>query len=148
MKYYIAYGSNLNMVQMLRRCPKAKPVMGGDLLDHQLVYRGSHSGNYATIIPAKGKAVPVGVWKITKSDEDMLDLYEGYPRFYQKHTLPVVLEDGRTIEGMVYIMRPDATPGKPTQGYVDIIREGYEDFGLEEIFLMASLLLNRKETEK
>ena len=150
-KFYIAYGSNLDMDQMRRRCPTARPYYpycSGWLNNWELIYRGSKSGNYATIRKAKGKYVPVGVWLITREDERALDKYEGYPVFYQKYKLPVALQSGETIECIVYIMRPDAAVGVPTERYVDTIYRGYGDFDLDYRYLMDSLILNLNEVKK
>ena len=38
-KLYVAYGSNLNLEQMARRCPTAKVVGIGVLKDYQLTFR-------------------------------------------------------------------------------------------------------------
>ena len=43
-KYYIAYGSNLNLEQMARRCPTAKVVGSTTLKNYRLMFRGgSHT---------------------------------------------------------------------------------------------------------
>ena len=39
-KKYIAYGSNLNLEQMARRCPTAKVIGAGEIRDHELLFRG------------------------------------------------------------------------------------------------------------
>ena len=57
-RYYIAYGSNLNVEQMMRRCPGAKPI-GTAMLEHNILYfRGSGSGYYLPIEPKIGSKVP------------------------------------------------------------------------------------------
>ena len=68
--------------------------------------------------------------------------------FYQKYKLPVTLQSGETIEGIVYIMRPDAAVGVPTERYVDTIYRGYRDFDLDYRYLMDSLILNLNEVKK
>ena len=40
---------------------------------------------------------------------------------------------------MVYIMSEDAKPGRPSDTYIQTIREGYEDFGLDLSVFEASL---------
>ena len=40
MKYYLAYGSNLNIRQMQMRCPGAKPVGTMVLEDYELLFKG------------------------------------------------------------------------------------------------------------
>ena len=39
-KYYIAYGSNLNLEQIARRCPTAKVVGSTTLKNYRLMFRG------------------------------------------------------------------------------------------------------------
>jgi len=53
-KYYLAYGSNLNLTQMKHRCPKAKPIGTINLNGYRLVYKGSAEGySYLTIEKVK-----------------------------------------------------------------------------------------------
>ena len=52
-KYYLAYGSNLNVTQMEWRCPRAKIAGYGTLQDWQLLFRGSGTGAYLTIEPCE-----------------------------------------------------------------------------------------------
>lgn len=146
MKLYIAYGSNLNKEQMKHRCPLAHPVQSGYLDNWQLIYRGSKTGAYASIRYKKGYRVPVGIWEITAHDERFLDMYEGYPSFYQKKNIYVYLEDGSKVNAMAYIMRPDAAPGTPSRQYMRTILRGYTDFQLDKNYLIESLIYNQKET--
>ena len=57
MKYYIAYGSNLNKAQMSIRCPEAKPVTTTTINDYQLLFRGNGRSAVATIEPQKPPTV-------------------------------------------------------------------------------------------
>ena len=68
MKLYLAYGSNLSVEQMERRCPDAKPIGKAILPDWKLLFK-----IHATIEPCKGSKVPVLVWKISDRDEQNLD---------------------------------------------------------------------------
>ena len=148
MKLYVAYGSNLDKEQMKYRCPSARPVQSGYLDNWQLIYRGSKTGAYASIHYKKGCRVPVGLWEITKHDERFLDRYEGYPIFYQKKNIFVHLGGGSKVKAMVYIMRSDASPGAPSKQYLRTILRGYADFGLDESYLIRSILQNQQETGK
>ena len=138
-KLYVAYGSNLNMQQMRYRCPKAQFVGVGTLKDYELQFRGSLHGAHATIEPKEGASVPVGVWMIQKSDEDRLDKYEGYRKkdycYYNKERIPVRMDNGKTIIGMVYIMDRNMDFGIPAKSYYDTIRQGYQDCGFASAVL-------------
>ena len=72
MTKYFAYGSNLNKEQMASRTPFATSEGHMYIDDWRLVFRG-----VADIEPHKGSRLAVGMWKITKPDEDNLDRYEG-----------------------------------------------------------------------
>ena len=134
-KYYLAYGSNLDVHQMGYRCPTAQAVGTAILKDWTLLFRGSKSGSYLTIEQQEGSEVPVGVWEIQPIDEEFLDRYEGYPDFYYKKTLPVVMEDfaGKThkVDAMVYIMHENRPLAVPSGSYVRTCAKGYNDFGFD-----------------
>lgn len=130
LKYYVAYGSNLNLAQMKQRCPGAKLIGTGVVRGYELQFKG-RSLAFATIGKAKDSTVPVGVWTISPYDEVSLDHYEGYPNHYTKQNISVEMDDGRTIEGMVYIMNPKFGFGLPTENYFATVYEGYEDCGLD-----------------
>lgn len=60
-KYYIAYGSNLNIHEMRERCPGARIFGTAVLENYQLLVKRGDSGAYFTIEPRMGSAVSVGV---------------------------------------------------------------------------------------
>jgi hypothetical protein len=146
-KLYAAYGSNLNVAQMAVRCPGARIVDTGFIKNYRLVYRGSKTGAYATIIPAAGHIVPVAVWEIDDDNEKNLDRYEGFPTFYYKKTLPVITDMGRRLSSMVYVMFDQAKPGMPCDYYVATCLKGYEDCGLDETKLYESIVYNALENQ-
>lgn len=111
-KLYIAYGSNLNLVQMAARCPSARVYAKGVLNNWELVYRGAMTNSHATIIRKKGSTVPVLVWEIQPKDEYFLDIYEGYPHYYSKKDIMVDI-GGKKKKAMVYIMNKRQLPGRP-----------------------------------
>ena len=142
-KLYIAYGSNLNMEQMRYRCPTAQFQGTGVIADYELQFKGSPYNAHATIAPAEGQSVPVGIWNIQKPDESRLDFYEGYHkngyRYYDKETISVKMDNGSTISGMVYIMDPKMDFGMPNRGYVNTIRQGYRDCGMDSAVLEQAI---------
>ena len=72
-RYYIAYGSNLNIPQMRMRCPGARIIGTSVIEDYQLLFKGSKTGSYLTIEPMEGAEVPVVIWEVTETDEKALD---------------------------------------------------------------------------
>ena len=92
-KFYLAYGSNLNVKQMQFRCPDAKIVGTAEIPNYQLLFKGSKTGSYLTIEPKQGCTVPAAVWSVSERDELALDRYEGYPHFYYKTELELPLAE-------------------------------------------------------
>ena len=60
-RYYIAYGSNLNIWQMLRRCPGARVLGTAVLTGWELLFKGSRTGSYLTIEECGDGMAPVVV---------------------------------------------------------------------------------------
>ena len=145
MRYYLAYGSNLSVEQMLRRCPDAVYVGTGKIKDHRLLFRGSMTGSYLTIEKKKGRTVPVVVWKVSDEDEEALDLYEGFPRFYRKEELEIEVHsliDGTpigTVLAFVYIMDETRPLGRPSSLYLRVCEEGYKRFGFDRKLLQRAV---------
>lgn len=143
-RYYIAYGSNLNIPQMSCRCPDAR-IIGTSMLEGwRLLFRGSKTGSYLTIEEKAGGQVPVAIWEISRDDELALDRYEGFPHFYYKRELTVTFAGIRTNrlrrrKAMVYIMHEDRPMGVPTQSYVRTCSEGYRTFGFDLRYLKQAI---------
>lgn len=93
-KYYIAYGSNLSVEQMVCRYPDVKVIGTAVIEDYALLFKGC-----ATIEQREGKKVPVLIWEISPSDEKNLDRYEGYPNFYYKKDLTLTVQMTGTDAG-------------------------------------------------
>ena len=136
-KYYIAYGSNLNLMQMRYRCPTAKVVGTALLKDYQLSF-----SVFATIEHRAGASVPVAVWEIDERCERLLDDYEDYPRLYRKEYLDVEV-NGRTLSALVYIINRNR-PAPPDENYFRVIEEGYADMGFDLGYLHQALEYTNK----
>ena len=137
-RLYIAYGSNLNIGQMARRCPTAKLVGTGTVEGYELKFKGRPNGAYATIAPKEDGSVPVAVWELQPLDELSLNYYEGFPTHYFKRDIPVKLGN-HEVTGMVYIMNLQAQANRPSQHYYDTVEQGYADCGLDTAYLEAAL---------
>lgn len=148
-RYYIAYGSNLNIRQMKVRCPQARIIGTSVVPDYELLFKGSKTGSYLTIEPKEGACVPVAVWETTDADEHALDRYEGCPVFYYKAEmiLPITgIKTGkvRKRKVYVYIMHEDRQIGMPSLSYVNTCLEGYETFQFDENILYDAIEKSRR----
>lgn len=144
-KYYIAYGSNLNIHQMKIRCPKAR-IVGTSLIEnYRLLFKGSKSGFYLTIEPQEGASVPVAVWNVTTEDEISLDRYEGFPNLYYKKEMELPIKEIKTgnifkQNVFVYIMHEDRPLGLPSDYYLTTCLQGYKDFGFDKKLLKQTYI--------
>ena len=143
-RYYLAYGSNLNMEQMHYRCPGAVPLGAAELEGYRLLFKRSKTGAYLTVERSDGHRVPVGVWSVTAEDEERLNHYEGFPTFYYKENLDIsyrglLSKKSRRVNAFVYIMHEDRPFGIPSRLYMNTCLQGYTDFGFDEEVLAAAL---------
>lgn len=136
--WYWAYGSNLNVRHMTRRCPGAKKVAPLSLDHGKLIFRGV--ADIELMLDAK---IWGGLWLITPKDEKILDGLEGvasglYKKKYLK--LRVVTKKGNveTVKCLYYMMTLDGIL-PPDERYIDTIMDGYRDFGLPVSYLEAAL---------
>ena len=130
-RYYIAYGSNLNIRQMRMRCPSARIIGTSEIPDYELLFKGSKTGSYLTIESA---------WEVSAEDELALDRYEGFPTFYYKKELMLPIKGIRSGKirmrnTFVYIMHEDRPFGVPSNFYMQTCLSGYKSFGFDPKFL-------------
>ena len=142
-KYYLAYGSNLNVAQMRYRCPDAEAIGTAEIAGYELLFKGSKTGAYLTIEKKEGGIVPVAVWAVSERDERNLDIYEGFPHFYYKKKVTVEV-NGKAVKAFVYIMHEDRVIATPSQQYFIICRAGYNTFGFDTAYLNKALEISRK----
>ena len=142
-RYYLAYGSNLNVHQMMYRCPTARIIGTAVISDYQLLFKGSKTGSYLTIEERNGGSVPVVIWEVTESDVAALDRYEGFPSLYYKKELRLQYKDirtggRRTVNAFAYIMYENRPIGIPSNFYMRTCLEGYDAFFFDRKVLAAA----------
>jgi len=130
--FYFAYGSNLNHLQMKRRCKDSVFLKKIILKDFKLTFRSKYRA--ADIEPKKKSSVPGALFKISKSDEKKLDLYEDYPVLYKKYYFTYY---GKKI--MTYTMTKKTPFIFPTERYLNIVKRGYKDCDLNKSYLKKAL---------
>lgn len=139
-KYYLAYGSNLNLSQMKYRCPNARPIGNINLKNYRLVYKGQKNDfSYLTIEEYEGSNVPLGLYEVSYSDIFSLDNYEGYPTFYSKFYIPIKIGN-KTKKALIYIMNQCFDYHLPAEEYVLTCMDGYDDFGFDKAILKKALV--------
>ncbi|BBZ30259.1 replication protein [Mycolicibacterium madagascariense] len=125
MQPYFAYGSNLNVTQMARRCPDARDPRPATLADHDWLI---NERGVATIEPLDGAEVHGVLWQVSDDDLVVLDSAEGVPVRYRRDRLTVQTAAGPQ-EAWVYVDHR-VEPGPPREGYLERIIDGARHHGL------------------
>ena len=116
---YFAYGSNLDVAQMARRCPDAANPRPATLADHDWLI---NERGVATVEPFDGSQVHGVLWQVSDTDLATLDSAEGVPVRYRRDRLVVHTDDGPT-DAWVYVDHR-VEPGAPRPGYLERIIDG------------------------
>jgi phage replication-related protein YjqB (UPF0714/DUF867 family) len=124
---YFAYGSNLCVTQMARRCPDAIDPRPAVLSDHDWLI---NQRGVATVEPFAGNQVHGVLWQLSDRDLTTLDSAEGVPERYRRDELTVHTDDGPS-PAWVYIDHR-VTPGPPRPGYLPTIIDGAVHHGLPQ----------------
>ncbi|MFY0990787.1 gamma-glutamylcyclotransferase family protein [Halomonas sp. C05BenzN] len=123
MPYYFAYGSNMNPARVAARIGDTRRVLAGVLHDHALRFdKVSKVAGiaHANVAPETGARVEGALFELEHPEQiRLMDPFEGYPREYDRHRLPVATSEG-VIEAWVYIAAPGSTAMalKPAREYL------------------------------
>jgi gamma-glutamylcyclotransferase (GGCT)/AIG2-like uncharacterized protein YtfP len=115
MRYYFAFGANMEVAGMARRAPGAHALGKAELEHHRfaIVRPG-----YATVIPQRGSRVHGVLWRVGVSDLAALDAYENLAcGLYGREERPV-RHEGRLLRAITYFVH-DPKPGPVRPGYLE-----------------------------
>ena len=152
---YFAFGSNLSLDQMRKRCPGHQLVGIAVLTNHRVVCNKKGDNGldyYAGIVCSPGDEVLGVLYQLTEEDIASLDVSEGCKdggRHYirnEKDFLVRSRETGQVINAFTYFVVEPVALKKPTSEYAAKIFKGCRDHGfpkeyvknLERWFLMDS----------
>ena len=130
---YFAYGSNLHLFQMKRRCKDSVFLKKINLQDFKLTFRSKYRA--ADIEPKKNSFVTGALFEISKSDEKKLDVYEDYPILYKKYYFSYYEK-----KVMTYIMVNKSPFKFPSEKYLNVVKQGYKDCNLDKKYLKKALM--------
>ena len=120
---YFAYGANLNLRGMKRRCPRATALSVATLKGFRLEFR-----TFVTIVPDPATTVSGALYELTPACLRALEEYEG--ESYVQQDVTVETEAGQRA-AMVFLMRGgERTP--PSLPYFSEISRGYSDWKLAQ----------------
>jgi hypothetical protein len=128
--YYFAYTSNLNKKQMEKLCPDSRPRFTATLPNYKLVFTGwsrELRGGEATLRSFRGEKVRGAIYNVGEACLRQLDKWEtGYTRF----NVTVYDEDNQPHQAVTYIKSGQLEESMPSKEYVQVIRQGYRDWGI------------------
>jgi gamma-glutamylcyclotransferase len=131
---YFAYGSNLSRAQMEARCPGARPVARAYIPDHRLGFAGRapawDGGGGATIVLAPGERCWGALYEVGPACLETLARHEG--RDYTLSRTHVLREDGTRVHAYLFVRARGFDERAPSDRYVEVIRRGYREWGLDE----------------
>lgn len=134
--YYLAYGTNLNIQNMISRCPDALLLETDNLHGYRLVFRGPKNGEgWLTLMSDPSSAVPAALWQISEKDKIALNAYEQCPNIHDEIHM---IFGGRHC--FTYVIRPNYPFSLPSEEYYHTVEEGYKELGLDLLELNRALL--------
>jgi len=147
--YYFAYGSNMNMAQMKKRCLSPKVLGVARLPGYKLGfygYSGIWDGAQETVIPDPKSEVWGVLYQLKFFDCEQLDVYED-ARFdgtgpYFHYPVDVIDRQQKTIDAIIYKKNILAEAQLPSAEYLDFIVQGAKEQGVPEEYI--ALLQNRQ----
>ncbi|MBI4513450.1 MAG: gamma-glutamylcyclotransferase [Gemmatimonadetes bacterium] len=132
MPLYFAYGSNLSRRQMQERCPGARALYRARIPHHRLGFTGaseSWGGGTATIVLAPGEDLWGAVYEVDEECLETLGAREGLA--YALSQTECLQEDGGRLRPYLFVKVRDLEERPPSERYVEVIRRGFEDWGLD-----------------
>lgn len=132
MPLYFAYGSNMDVGAMARRCPASRPLGVARLARHRFAIL---QAGYATVVRDPRSTVHGLLYDLALADVHALDRYEDTGRgLYRKVVQPVLRQEGGPVQALVYI-GAGASGGKPLPGYVEGVIAAARTAGLPDSYL-------------
>ena len=115
MRFYFAYGANMDVAGMARRCPEALALGPARLDDRRFAI--VHPG-YATVIAAKGSCVHGVLWRLGSRDLVALDAFENIASGLYLRADMQIRQAARSLRALTYFVR-EPRPGRVRPGYLE-----------------------------
>ncbi len=132
MPLYFAYGTNMDVAAMRRRCPRSSVLGAARLARHRLAV--TDEGTFTIARDAMADVHGV-LFDLALADVAALDRYEEVGRgAYVKMTQPVLRPDGAPQRALIYVGRTRGG-GRPRADHLAIVLEAAEAFGFPPRYL-------------
>jgi hypothetical protein len=123
MPLYFSYGSNMDVSQMLLRCPCARLLGPAQLPNHRLdftLFSQTRQCGCPDIIPQPSSSVYGALYSLSDPDLLALDTYEGVPRQkYHRITVTVLDPTHTPVKTFTYaVLHKSPTTQKPSRAFL------------------------------
>jgi hypothetical protein len=133
MPLYFAYGSNMDVAAMAKRCPRARAIAPARLNRHrQAVMREG----WLTAVRDPRAVVHGVLWDLTLADMPALDRYEGVAQGLYRKAIQSVVTCAGPKSALVYF-GANGGPGSPPQDYMEAVLAAAGSWGLPRDALLT-----------
>jgi gamma-glutamylcyclotransferase (GGCT)/AIG2-like uncharacterized protein YtfP len=132
MPLYFAYGANMDVAAMAKRCPKSVVIGPARLPRHRWIISAD---GYANVTRDPRTEVHGMLWTLALSDVPTLDRFEDVPKLYSKVLQPVITPTG-IRRALVYVGRSHEV-GRPRPGYLNDVINAAVAAGLPTASIIA-----------
>jgi gamma-glutamylcyclotransferase (GGCT)/AIG2-like uncharacterized protein YtfP len=134
---YFAYGSNMDLAQMQRRCPDSRLIGPAFLNGWRLTFDKNSplwGGGIADIVKDENSQVWGLLYEVSEDDLKALDTYEGAPDFYRRVKVTVIDSEAASHKALAYevVNKENFTP--PSAEYLNIIKSAAEKFNFPDSY--------------
>jgi gamma-glutamylcyclotransferase (GGCT)/AIG2-like uncharacterized protein YtfP len=126
MPLYFAYGSNMDVAAMAKRCPRARAIAPARLIRHRLAVMRE---GWLTAVRDPRAVVHGVLWDLTLADIPALDRFEGVARGLYHKAIQSVATGAGPKSALVYF-GANAGPGAPSLDYIDTVLAAARRWGL------------------
>ena len=132
---YFSYGMNTNRSGMATRCPGALSLGHARLLNHRFRF-----AIHADVVMCENSYVDGVLWVIDHLHLASLDSLEGFPWYYNRNELAVE-HRGSMVQAHCYFMQSGNLDNLPSQHYLDMVVQGYDQHSVPTDQLFNKLML-------
>ena len=129
-KYFIAYGTNIKVEELSKSFPEAKIVSYGFIKNYALEFVGYDGHAIATAVKKRGEKLPVAIWDFPKEMRYTLTNFEPFPYLYERKAVTAHVGKMK-FRGEIYITKQKLRHGKPSEEYLNTLKEAYVEAGFD-----------------
>jgi hypothetical protein len=133
MMLHFAYGSNMHRAVMGRHAPQAEPVGVAELAGYRFFITAD---GYASVAPARARAVWGVLWRLMPRDRVLLDSWENTASGLYRATMLPVRWAGRRRPALVYLARVSGE-GRAKSGYMDLVVAAARAWNLPQPYIAS-----------